>query len=159
MAAKSLNGIRGVYGTLRNLYGKLRNSTYFKSPLVVYIEYFGDLSQKCSILRARPCKLPVLVSPIPLSGCQKVESAWRIRNTQSVQEVAEQAGIQRIFANAEQKQENRIKAVRSFIAYRKEPGFEIFYSESGDFMRSKGYELIRRLLESRINEIRRYIVA
>ncbi|MDR1108611.1 MAG: substrate-binding domain-containing protein, partial [Spirochaetaceae bacterium] len=45
------------------------------------------------------------------------ESAWRIRNTRSVQEAAAEAGIQILFSNAEQKQENQIKAIRSFIAY------------------------------------------
>jgi simple sugar transport system substrate-binding protein len=45
------------------------------------------------------------------------ESAWRNYNTRSVQEAAEEAGIQLLFTNAEQKQENQIKAIRSFIAY------------------------------------------
>jgi simple sugar transport system substrate-binding protein len=45
------------------------------------------------------------------------ESAWRNCNTRSVQEAAEAAGIQLLFSNAEQKQENQIKAIRSFIAY------------------------------------------
>ena len=45
------------------------------------------------------------------------ESAWRNRNTRSVQEAAASAGIQLLFFNAEQKQENQIKAIRSFIAY------------------------------------------
>jgi simple sugar transport system substrate-binding protein len=45
------------------------------------------------------------------------ESAWRICNTRSVQEAAADAGIQLLFFNAEQKQENQIKAIRSFIAY------------------------------------------
>ncbi|MDR2246645.1 MAG: ABC transporter substrate-binding protein [Treponema sp.] len=45
------------------------------------------------------------------------ESAWRTCNTRSVQEAAEEAGIQLLFSNAEQKQENQIKAIRSFIAY------------------------------------------
>jgi simple sugar transport system substrate-binding protein len=45
------------------------------------------------------------------------ESAWRNCNTRSVQEAAEEAGIQLLFSNAEQKQENQIKAIRSFIAY------------------------------------------
>jgi simple sugar transport system substrate-binding protein len=45
------------------------------------------------------------------------ESAWRHRNTRSVQEAAAGAGIQLLFSNAEQKQENQIKAIRSFIAY------------------------------------------
>lgn len=45
------------------------------------------------------------------------ESAWRACNTQSVQNAAAENGIQLIFTNAEQKQENQIKAIRSFIAY------------------------------------------
>jgi galactofuranose transport system substrate-binding protein len=46
------------------------------------------------------------------------ESGWRIGNTQSVIKAAERAGIQLMLKNAEQKQENQIKAIRSFIAYR-----------------------------------------
>jgi simple sugar transport system substrate-binding protein len=45
------------------------------------------------------------------------ESAWRKCNTRSVQEAAADAGIQLLFSNAEQKQENQIKAIRSYIAY------------------------------------------
>jgi simple sugar transport system substrate-binding protein len=45
------------------------------------------------------------------------ESAWRNRNSQSVQEAAAAAGVQLVFFNAQQKQENQIKALRSFIAY------------------------------------------
>lgn len=45
------------------------------------------------------------------------ESAWRLCNTRSVQEAAAANGIQLVFSNAEQKQENQIKAIRSFIAY------------------------------------------
>ena len=44
------------------------------------------------------------------------ESAWRNCNTRSVQEAASQPGIQLVYFNAEQKQENQIKAIRSFIA-------------------------------------------
>ncbi|MDR2096088.1 MAG: ABC transporter substrate-binding protein [Treponema sp.] len=45
------------------------------------------------------------------------ESAWRKRHTLSVQEAAAGGGVQLLFSNAEQKQENQIKAIRSFIAY------------------------------------------
>ncbi len=45
------------------------------------------------------------------------ESAWRMCNTRSVKEAATEYGIQLIYENAEQKQENQIKALRSFIAY------------------------------------------
>ncbi len=45
------------------------------------------------------------------------ESAWRKCNTRSIKQAAEDSGIQLLFENAEQKQENQIKAIRSFIAY------------------------------------------
>ena len=45
------------------------------------------------------------------------ESAWRKCNTRSVQEAAAAAGTQLLYFNAEQKQENQIKAIRSFISY------------------------------------------
>lgn len=45
------------------------------------------------------------------------ESAWRIGNTVSIQEAAKRAGVQLMYENAEQKQENQINAIRSFIAY------------------------------------------
>jgi ABC-type sugar transport system substrate-binding protein len=45
------------------------------------------------------------------------ESGWRLGNTKDVQEAAERAGVQLMFENAEQKQANQIKAIRSFIAY------------------------------------------
>ncbi|HAH61765.1 MAG TPA: LacI family transcriptional regulator [Treponema sp.] len=45
------------------------------------------------------------------------ESAWRTYNTKSMQDAAAAAGIQLLYANAEQKQENQIKAIRSFIVY------------------------------------------
>jgi simple sugar transport system substrate-binding protein len=45
------------------------------------------------------------------------ESAWRACHTRSMQEAAADAGVQLLFSNAEQKQENQIKAIRSFIAY------------------------------------------
>ena len=45
------------------------------------------------------------------------ESAWRIGNSRDIQEAAERAGVQLMFDNAQQKQENQIRAIRSFIAY------------------------------------------
>ncbi|MEV0713247.1 ABC transporter substrate-binding protein [Asanoa sp. NPDC050611] len=44
------------------------------------------------------------------------ESGWRTANTKSVQEAAEAAGIKLQFSDAQQKQENQIKAIRSFIS-------------------------------------------
>ena len=85
----------------------------------------------------RDCFLCLAVLCLSLSGCRKAdeeknaetggfilgfsqigaESAWRNHNTRSVQEAAAAAGVQLLFFNAEQKQENQIKAIRSFIAY------------------------------------------
>ncbi len=45
------------------------------------------------------------------------ESAWRTRNTQSIYEAAAENNIQIIFDDAQQKQENQLKAIRSFIVY------------------------------------------
>lgn len=46
------------------------------------------------------------------------ESAWRKHNSLSIKEAAQSKGVQLLFENADQKQENQIKAIRSFIAYR-----------------------------------------
>lgn len=45
------------------------------------------------------------------------ESAWRTRNTQSIFEAAEANNIQILYDDAQQKQENQLKAIRSFIVY------------------------------------------
>jgi len=46
------------------------------------------------------------------------ESAWRTANTTSIQESAAAAGIELKFSDAQQKQENQIKAIRSYIQQR-----------------------------------------
>lgn len=43
------------------------------------------------------------------------ESGWRTANTKSIKQAAEAAGIELKFSDAQQKQENQIKAIRSFI--------------------------------------------
>ncbi|MGX7828433.1 ABC transporter substrate-binding protein [Actinokineospora sp. 24-640] len=43
------------------------------------------------------------------------ESGWRTANTKSIQESATAAGIDLRFSDAQQKQENQIKAIRSYI--------------------------------------------
>ena len=43
------------------------------------------------------------------------ESAWRTANTESVKSTAEKRGIDLRFSDAQQKQENQIKAIQSFI--------------------------------------------
>lgn len=44
------------------------------------------------------------------------ESEWRTGNSQSIKEAAEQLGVELIFADGQQKQENQIIAIRTFIA-------------------------------------------
>jgi simple sugar transport system substrate-binding protein len=44
------------------------------------------------------------------------ESEWRTANTDSIKSAAKEAGIELKFSDAQQKQENQIKAIRSFIA-------------------------------------------
>jgi len=57
--------------------------------------------------------------PIVLGFSQiGAESEWRTANTRSIQEAAPAAGITLRFSDAQQKQENQIKALRSFIAQR-----------------------------------------
>ena len=43
------------------------------------------------------------------------ESGWRTANTQSIKDEAQKRGVDLKFADAQQKQENQIKAIRSFI--------------------------------------------
>ena len=43
------------------------------------------------------------------------ESGWRTANTKSIQASAKEAGIELKFSDAQQKQENQIKAIRSYI--------------------------------------------
>jgi len=44
------------------------------------------------------------------------ESEWRTGNTTSIKEAAESLGVELIFSDGQQKQENQIKAIRTFIA-------------------------------------------
>ena len=46
------------------------------------------------------------------------ESGWRTANTKSIQETAEAEGVDLKFTDAQGKQENQIKAIRSFITQR-----------------------------------------
>ena len=63
--------------------------------------------------------------PIPAFAQSKIvlgfsqvgaESEWRTANTESIKSSAKDAGIELKFSDAQQKQENQIKALRSFIA-------------------------------------------
>ena len=69
------------------------------------------------------------------------ESEWRTANTASIKEAAEELGVTLKFSDAQQKQENQIKAIRSFIAQKVdvigvppvvETGWETVFQEAKD---------------------------
>ena len=69
------------------------------------------------------------------------ESEWRTANTASIKETAEELGVTLKFSDAQQKQENQIKAIRSFIAQKVdvigvppvvETGWETVFREAKD---------------------------
>mgnify|MGYP002137593477 CR=1 FL=1 len=58
-----------------------------------------------------------LAAPLTMGFSQVgAESEWRTANTASIKAAAKAAGITLKFADAQQKQENQVKAIRSFIA-------------------------------------------
>lgn len=71
-------------------------------------------------LLAAALALPALTAfaaPLTMGFSQVgAESEWRTANTASIKAAAKQAGITLKFADAQQKQENQVKAIRSFIA-------------------------------------------
>jgi simple sugar transport system substrate-binding protein len=69
------------------------------------------------------------------------ESEWRTGNTASIQEAAAALGVELLFSDAQQKQENQIKAIRTFIAQQVdvigvspvvETGWESVFQEAKD---------------------------
>jgi simple sugar transport system substrate-binding protein len=58
-----------------------------------------------------------LAAPLTMGFSQVgAESEWRTANSASIKAAAKEAGITLKFADAQQKQENQVKAIRSFIA-------------------------------------------
>ena len=64
--------------------------------------------------------LPALAAKPLVIGFSQVgaESEWRSANTRSIKEAARQQNITLRFADAQQRQENQVKAIRSYIAQR-----------------------------------------
>jgi simple sugar transport system substrate-binding protein len=69
------------------------------------------------------------------------ESEWRTGNTASIKEAAENLGVELMFSDAQQKPENQIKAIRTFIAQQVdvigvsplvETGWESVFQEAKD---------------------------
>jgi len=69
-------------------------------------------------LAAAGLPLPTLAQGKIVLGFAQIgaESEWRTANTESIKSSAKDAGIELKFSDAQQKQENQIKAIRSFIA-------------------------------------------
>jgi galactofuranose transport system substrate-binding protein len=61
---------------------------------------------------------PALAAKPLVMGFSQVgaESEWRTANTVSIKDAAKKAGVNLKFADAQQRQENQVKAIRSFIA-------------------------------------------
>jgi len=61
--------------------------------------------------------LTAIAAPLTIGFSQVgAESEWRTANTLSIKDAAKKAGVNLKFADAQQRQENQIKAIRSFIA-------------------------------------------
>ena len=76
-------------------------------------------ARRRTLLTAAALWLPVAAFAAPITmGFSQVgaESEWRTANTASIKAAAKAAGITLKFADAQQKQENQVKALRSFIA-------------------------------------------
>ena len=70
----------------------------------------------CAIAVAMPAHA---AKPLTIGFSQVgAESEWRTANTASIKSAAKQAGVNLKFADAQQRQENQVKAIRSFIAQR-----------------------------------------
>jgi simple sugar transport system substrate-binding protein len=73
-----------------------------------------------AFLAAFTLNVPAFAAKPLVIGFSQVgaESEWRTANTVSIKDAAKKDGITLKFADAQQKQENQVKAIRSFIAQR-----------------------------------------
>jgi ABC-type sugar transport system substrate-binding protein len=73
-----------------------------------------------ALLGAFAINAPVFAAKPLVIGFSQVgaESEWRTANTVSIKDAAKKDGVTLKFADAQQKQENQVKAIRSFIAQR-----------------------------------------
>jgi galactofuranose transport system substrate-binding protein len=82
-------------------------------------------TKRRTVITALAASPLVAVLPFPAFAADKIvlgfaqvgaESEWRTANTESIKSSAKEAGIDLKFSDAQQKQENQIKAIRSYIA-------------------------------------------
>ena len=71
-----------------------------------------------ALIGAMAASFPAFAAKPLVMGFSQVgaESEWRTANTTSIKSAAKAAGITLKFADAQQRQENQVKAIRSFIA-------------------------------------------
>ncbi len=71
-----------------------------------------------AVMGAMAASFPAIAAKPLVMGFSQVgaESEWRTANTASVKDAAKKAGVTLKFADAQQRQENQVKAIRSFIA-------------------------------------------
>ncbi len=71
-----------------------------------------------ALIGAVAASFPALAAKPMVMGFSQVgaESEWRTANTTSIKEAAKKDGVVLKFADAQQRQENQVKAIRSFIA-------------------------------------------
>lgn len=81
-----------------------------KKVIVIMAAVFAALLGGVSESQAKDKKITLGFAQIG------AESEWRTANTKSIKEAAAAEGINLKFSDAQQKQENQIKAIRSFIA-------------------------------------------
>lgn len=118
------------------------------SRLIILVAAFA------SLLGLLACSAPPTLSPMNESSSKKkyedlivgyaqlgAESEWRVANTTSVKETAEQLGVELRFIDAQQKQENQILAIRKLIVQKVdvigvspivETGWEDVFQEAKD---------------------------
>ncbi|URI07037.1 ABC transporter substrate-binding protein [Aquincola tertiaricarbonis] len=78
---------------------------------------FNTLAAAASLAALLPGRALSADKPLVLGFSQVgAESEWRTANTESIKSAAKDAGITLKFSDAQQKQENQIKAIRAFIA-------------------------------------------
>jgi ABC-type sugar transport system substrate-binding protein len=73
-----------------------------------------------ALVAAFTVSIPAFAAKPLVIGFSQVgaESEWRTANTVSIKDAAKKEGVTLKFADAQQKQENQVKAIRSFIAQR-----------------------------------------
>jgi len=80
------------------------------------LRYLPLLAGGLALLAAAPHSAPAATKPLTVGFAQTgAESAWRTANTESMKAEAAKRGIELKFADGQSKQENQIRAIRSFV--------------------------------------------